>query len=369
MEPTRDTTPTTRIVAIDALRGFDMLWLIGGEQFLRGLALLFPPVVGDAIIWQFRHARWEGVAFKDLIMPLFIFISGVVLPISLARRIARGDGKGRIWMHILTRAAILWVFGLIYEGHLLTWTINKLHLYCNALHAIAAGMIIAAFLLLHCTRLVQILITAALLLGYWALLALTPVPGIGSPSLAIEANLPAYVDKLLLGRFDDGIAYTWILPSAGFGVTAMLGAFAGQWLVCDRRPLVKALCLIAAGVIFAAAGLAWKPAFPMIKQMWTGSFALYSGGWSLGLLGLFYLLIDVAGFRRWAFPFVVIGANAILAYMSCVFIKYDALAAQLIGGLSYFLGPCNDAARGLLATLICWLLLYFLYRKKTFLKI
>jgi predicted acyltransferase len=369
MEPHRDTTQPARIVAIDALRGFDMFWLIGGELFLKGLAFLFPPMVADEILRQFHHVRWEGMAFKDLIMPLFIFISGVVLPISLARRIAAGDSKRRIWAHVLTRVAVLWVFGMIYEGHLLTWTIAKVHLYCNTLHAIAAGMVIAAVLLLHCKRSVQILITAALLLGYWALLVLTPVPGIGSPSLAIEANLPAYVDKLLLGPFDDGTPYTWILPSVGFGVTAMLGAFAGQWLVSERRPIVKGLGLIAAGILSAAVALAWEPAFPIVKRMWTGPFTLYSGGWSLGLLGLFYLLIDVAGWKRWAFPLVVIGSNAIFAYMSCVFIKYDVIAVQIIGGLSAFLGPWNDAAKGFLATLICWLLLYFLYRKKTFLKI
>jgi len=309
----------------------------------------------------------DGVQRSDYASVYLCF--GLVLPISFARRIARGDGKSRIWIHVLSRAAVLWILGMISEGHLLTWSLDKIHVYCNALHAIAAGMIIASALLLHCGRTAQILITAALLLGYWALLALTPVPGLGTPSWAEGANLPAYVDKFLLGPFDDGTPYTWILPSVGFGVTAMLGAFAGKWLISAHRPTVKAVGLIGAGTILAAAGLAWEPHCPMVKRMWTGSFALYSGGWSLGLLGLFYWIIDVVDVKRWAFPLVVIGSNAIVAYMSWGFIRFDDFAAKIIGGLVTYLGPWNDAVHWLLATLICWLMLYFLYRKKTFVKI
>jgi predicted acyltransferase len=373
--------PQSRVMSIDALRGFDMFLLIGGWGIFTSLAeLLGDSTLGNVIRTQFRHVEWEGFAFWDLIMPLFLFICGTAMPYSFAKRLERGESKAKIYRHVIIRVVILWVLGMIKQGHLLEFDLDSLTLYSNTLQTIAVGYLVSAILILECRLIVQIVVTAGLLLLFWGLMMLVPIPsyGVGEPvegaalvsgMLEPQVNLAIYLDHLILGGFQDGTSYSWILSSLVFGVTVMMGAFAGIWLRTDRNGMVKAAGLIIAGIVSIGAGLLWGLVFPIIKHLWTSSFVLFSGGICLMLLGLFYLVIDVLRFRRWAYGFVVIGANAIFAYMATSFIPYRDIAGRFVGGLKDDLGDCYPFIHAVAAFAVAWLVLWYMYRKKTFIKI
>ncbi len=377
----QQTLPQSRVMSIDALRGFDMFLLIGGWAIFTSLAgPLGDSALGNVIRTQFRHVAWEGFAFWDLIMPLFLFICGAAMPYSFAKRLERGDSKAKLYRHVIIRVVILWVLGMVKQGHLLEFDLDSLALYSNTLQTIAVGYLVTAILILECKLIMQIAVTVGLLLVFWALMMLVPIPsyGVGEPiegaalvsgMLEPQANLAIYIDHLILGGFQDGTSYSWILSSMVFGVTVMTGAFAGVWLRTDRNGLVKAAGLIIAGAVSIVAGLLWGLVFPIIKHLWTSSFVLLSGGICLMLLGLFYLVIDVLRFRKWTYVFVVIGANAIFAYMATSFIPYRDIAGRFIVGLKDGLGDWYPLIHAVVAFAVAWLVLWYMYRKKTFIKI
>jgi predicted acyltransferase len=357
-----------RLLSIDALRGFDMFWIIGGDAIFRSLRNISGNSVTGWINLQLQHCPWQGFHFYDLIMPLFLFIVGAVLPISLDRRIAAGSSKLALYKHIFLRVIILWLMGMI-QDELLAFDLNKLRIYSNTLQAIASGYFIAAIVMLHLRPRVQYLIFGGLLLAYWALLTFVPVPGIGPGQLTPEGNLAIYIDKSLMGRFQDKTAYTWILSSMTFAATVLMGVFAGRFLRQNRNAYSKVFWLLAAGLLCLLAGLAWSTFFPIIKYIWSSSFVLFSGGICLILLALFYLVIDVLGYRKWAFGFIVIGSNAIVAYMLPTFVSFRSIGNFFVNGLNKWTGSWTELIHTLAAFGVLWLLLLFLYRKKTFVKI
>lgn len=357
-------------MSIDALRGFDMFWIIGGERIVHGMALgLKSEWFSKHVTPQMGHVPWEGFQFMDLIMPLFLFISGVSMPFSFAKRLEVGGDKRGLYVHVLKRFVILFVLGMIAQGNLLAYDLSKLHIYCNTLQAIAAGYLIAALCLINLRLIGQLVVTVALLLGFWALMMWVPVPGHGAGKLTPDGNLAIWLDHKILGSFQDGTPYSWILSSMTFGGTVMMGVFAGQLLRSGMRPWVKGVILLAAGVACYGAGLGWSHSFPIIKHLWTSSFVLYAGGMSLALLGLFYLLIDVCGLWRWAFGFTVIGMNAIAVYMANMLFDFRRVADIFVGGLGKWTGEWQDVIRATGGFAITWLILLYMYRKKTFVKV
>jgi len=200
-------------------------------------------------------------------------------------------------------------------------------------------------------------------------MTLVPVPGYGAGVLTPDGNLAIYLDKLILGQFQDGTSYTWILSSMTFGCTVMLGAMAGELLRSERKQTAKVLWLLGAGVGCLLLGLMWGNWFPIINHLWTSSLVLFSGGWCLLLLALFYLVIDVWGLRKWAFGFVVIGMNAIAVYMATRLFDFHHIGNIFVGGLDKWLGPWNDFVQTTAAFAVVWLILYWMYRKKSFIKI
>lgn len=361
-------TSQGRLVSIDALRGFDMFWIVGGDAIFRSLRNISKNPITEWINLQLEHCPWQGFHFYDLIMPLFLFIVGAVLPFSLDRRIAAGNSKLAIYKHILLRVIILWLLAMI-QDELLAFDLNKLRLYSNTLQAIASGYLIASIVMLHFRPRVQYFIFGGLLLVYWALLTFVPVPGVGAGQLTPEGNLAIYIDKLLMGRFQDKTAYTWILSSMIFAATVLMGTFAGRFLRQNRSNYSKVAWLLAAGIVCLSAGLIWSAFFPIIKYIWSSSFVLFAGGISLILLALFYLVIDVWGYRKWAFVFVVIGSNAIVAYMLPTFVSFRSIGNFFVSGLDKWAGCWTEFIHTLAAFSVLWLLLLFLYRKKTFVKI
>jgi predicted acyltransferase len=360
-----------RVVALDALRGFDMFWIVGGQQLALAIAGLFHEPVPAWVGYQLEHAEWIGFTAWDLIMPLFLFVVGAAMPFAFERRIERGQTKAELYLKIVRRTLILFVLGMIVQGHLLDFNLSTLHLYCNTLQAIAAGYVIAGVLMLNIGIWGQAIFTALMLVGYWLLLVYVPVPGHGVGVLEPGANLALAVDEAILGRFRDGTPYTWILSSMTFTATVLLGVMAGHVLQSMRSPIFKFIAMATMGLACLAGGWAWANwlGLPIIKHIWTSSMVLWAAGWSYLLLALFYLLIDIVGWRRWAFPFVVIGLNAITIYVASFFVPFHGVAEALVGGLARHLGAGGPVLIAFSSVLLMWLVLYHLYRQRIFLRI
>ncbi|UCD49604.1 MAG: DUF5009 domain-containing protein [Phycisphaerales bacterium] len=367
--------PQERLMSLDALRGFDMFWIVGGGVILGRLAETWQSLwLDQVVIPHTEHVPWEGFVAWDLIMPLFLFVVGTAMPFSFAKRLSRGSSKTRLYLHIVYRVIVLWILGMIVQGRLLQYELSSLRLYSNTLQAIAAGYLIASLVLLNLRVHWQAVATVALLLLYWALLMLVPVPGFGAGQLTADGNLAIYIDKLILGPYQDGTSYTWILSSMTFATTVMMGAFAGQLLRSELSKARKTLFLLAAGVACIYLGSWWGMIFPIVKHIWTSSMVLYAGGWSLVLLGIFYLLIDVCRLRFLAFPFVVIGMNAIFAYVATSLFAWQRpvfrnIAEVFFAGVESRLGTWYDTTIAVGTFLVLWLILLYMCRKKVFIKI
>jgi predicted acyltransferase len=360
-----------RVVSIDALRGFDMFWIIGGGAIFASLHDISANPTTAWIRTQLNHVKWEGFRFEDLIMPLFLFIVGVVMPYSFAKRANAGQSKARLYLHIIKRTVILFFLGMIAQGNLLDYDLSKLHIFSNTLQAIAAGYIVAAIIMLNLGIRWQIATTGILLVLFWLLMVLVPVPDHGAGVLTPDGNLAIYIDRVILGRFIDGTnpPYTWILSCMTFPCTVMLGVMAGHLLCSDKVGIRKVLWLLVAGGGCIAAGLLWNLFFPIIKHIWTSSFVLFSGGLCFMLLALFYLVIDVLGLRKWAFGFVVIGTNAIAVYMAVHIVNFRDIGGVFVRGLEKYVGNWYPFIYALAGFAIVWLILWWMYRKKTFIKI
>jgi len=375
MDPTpRPATRSARgrLESIDALRGFDMFWIVGGDVALKAWAHWagWPPP--DLVEEQLEHVPWEGFRFYDLIFPLFLFLVGVVIPFSQAAQRARGGSPAQMHLRILRRTVLLFALGLL-ANNILQFDWGNLRV-AGVLQRIAIGYGCAALIVLHTGVRGQAVVAAALLLGYWALLALVPGPGGVAGDYSMEGNLAGYVDRHYLpGKIlkpyygygdNEGILST--IPAVA---TALLGALAGHWLRAGRPAGVRLSGLVLAGVACLAVGTAWGTVFPVIKNLWTSSFVLVAGGWSLLLLALFHAVIDVLGFRSWAFFFTVIGANAITIYVVPRFLDFPKVAKFFFGGVIRHSGSFEPVALALAILLVEWLFLLFLYRKGWFLRV
>ena len=346
-----------------------MLWIIGGKPVVLALTVLIAGPLPEWLTEQFRHPPWDGFSVWDMIMPLFMFTVGVVMPISFAKRIERGDSKLSLYSKIAWRTIVLFVLGMAAQGHLLDMDLSKLHIYCNTLQAIACGYFVAAVVMLNLSIVGQFAVAVGLLVGYWQLLMVVPVPGAGAGLLEPHLNLARHVDQMILGSFRADNDYTWILSSMTFAVTVLLGVMAGHLLRSGRRPAMKVLWLTVAGLFCLGAGWGWSFWCPINKHIWSSSMVLWSAGWCYLLLGLFYLVIDVWGYRRWAFPFVVIGCNAIFVYMATHLIKFRQVSDPIVAGLARHVGPGGELLKATAALLLVWLILFYMYRKGTFVRV
>jgi predicted acyltransferase len=367
--------PSGRLMSIDALRGFDMFWIIGGDELGRALGAWSGTRAGQVVAEQLEHVPWEGFHFYDLIFPLFLFLVGVVLPFSMGK--LEAEGTSAAYRRIARRTALLFFLGLLYNDLMqFRWADLRV---TGVLQRIALCYGIAAVINLKLRTPALVVLLVAILLGYWGLLAYVAAPG-GTPGdYSIEGNLAGWVDRHYLpGKiyeayygFGDNEGLLSTIPAVG---TALLGVLAGRWLRAMPGPWVKVAGLVAAGAACVAGGFAWDERFPIIKNLWTSSFVLVAGGFSLILLGLFYAVIDVLKFRRWAFVFVVIGANAITIYFASRFVPFDQIAQFFLGGF-YHLAEQRGASDPLMVVLRVagtlaaeWIFLWFLYRNRIFLR-
>ena len=352
-------------MSLDALRGFDMFWIVGGGAILTGLAkALGGPL--EALRPQFEHVRWEGLHFWDLIWPLFMFIVGVSIPLSIEKRKAAGAVKRSLYLHAVRRAVILFVLGMVLQGRLLEWNLTTLRPCYSVLHGIAAGYLIAVAVAIELRPRMQGAVIAAFLLLYWAVLKLVPVPGFGAGVLTPEGNVATWVDRVLLGRFHYG-ENTWFLSYLGFASSVLLGVLAGHLLMSPSTAKTKVITLTGAGIACVGLGLLWSTTLPIIKLLWTSSFVLVGGGFGFLMLALFYWIIDVNGCRRWAFFFTVIGMNSIAVYVATMLFSFKQVGNIFVGALLPRIRPWDAFVEASAAFAVVWLLLYWMYRTRTFL--
>lgn len=345
-----------------------MFWIMGGDEIFKALAAATGSPFLKSLLPQFEHT-WSHFGFYDLIMPAFLFVVGAVMPFSFARRLSAGGSKRKLYLHIVTRSVILFFLGMAASGNLLAFDLSQLHIYYNALQSIAVGFLFSSIIMLNMTIAWQIVTTAALLVIYWLLMAFVPVPGYGAGVFTEQGNLAVYIDRLVLGRFQQGVSWTYILGSMNFVSLVMLGVFAGYILRQPTGNRTKLQHLVTVGVVCVILGRVWDIWFPINNHLRTSSMVLFGGGLSYLLLALFYLLIDIRGFRKWAFVFIIIGSNALVAYMALELFDFRLVADVFIGGLAKWLGPWNDFARWTGSVTILWLIMYWMYKKRTFIKI
>ncbi len=362
--------PVQRLVSLDALRGFDMFWIIGGEGIAHAATKLWG---WSWFVWlsgQLEHPEWHGFAFYDLIFPLFLFIAGAAMPFSFAKRLERGDTKADLYRHAIVRGLMLVFLGMIYNGLLnFTWPNTRLP---SVLGRIGLAYMFAAFIVLNTELRGRLLWIGGLLVGYWAALKFIPVPGFGAGDLQPGHTLTDYLDRLLIpgklyqgDRDPEGLLAT--VPAIA---TALGGAVTGGLLKSERLSgHVKTLVMVIAGLACLGLARLWDLNFPINKNLWTSSFALYCAGWSLLFLSVFYLVIDVWGRKAWAFPFVVIGSNSILIYMAGAFVDFDYTTHKIFDGALRNTGAYQPLLFACAVVLVQWLLLWMLYRKRIFLKV
>ncbi|MEC9093678.1 MAG: DUF5009 domain-containing protein, partial [Planctomycetota bacterium] len=324
-EPLLKTPAKTRLVSLDALRGFDMFWIMGGKSLFVALATVTSASWLQWMVARMQHPQWDGFEPWDLIFPLFLFIAGVSTPLSIEQRRARGESQRKIYIHIFIRAILLVLLGVVYNGVPEDWTVTEEwanQRYASVLGRIGLAYLFAALIVMNTRSMGRWLWTIGLLVSYWVALRFIPVPGFGAGDLAEGHTLTDYIDRLLVpGRLYRGNGDPeGLLATVPAVATALLGVITGQMLM--RRNTSgwrKTWTMVLGGALCVGLGWAWDQEtwfrFPINKNLWSSSFVLYCAGWSLLLLAPFYLVIDVLRFRRGIVFFTVIGANSILIYL------------------------------------------------------
>lgn len=391
-----------RLISLDALRGFDMFWIVSGEGIFHGLANAVKEknsLVRNSTDWtiatnenlsfferilvgisnQLHHSPWNGFTFYDLIFPLFIFISGVSMPFSYQKFFAsknEGNYSSRpIYFALIKRTLILILLGIIVNG-LFKWNGYENTRFASVLGRIGLSTFFAALIYLNFTLRKQIIWFVSILTGYYLIMMYIPVPNFGQGILTPEGNFSAYIDRLFLpGKLHrkvydpEGLLST--IPAI---CSAMLGIFTGTFLRSNAtlaNPTKKAFYLACSGIILILTASLFSLLFPINKTMWTSTFVLFAGGWSILLFALFYYIIDILECKKWAIPMVWMGTNSILIYICAHgFFNFESTSQFLFGGIINKIPLIWQPACLWTGILIIQLfILKFFYDKKWFLKI
>ncbi|MFB9109758.1 acyltransferase family protein [Flavobacterium gyeonganense] len=378
-------TTNNRLISLDVLRGFVMFWIMSGEHIIHALAKAAPIPVFVWMSSQMHHTDWDGITFYDMIFPVFLFVAGVSMPYSFDKKIKLAGvtqpselpskEKKKIYLSMLKRTCILIFLGFVVNG-LLRFDGYDQTRFASVLGRIGIAWFFAGLIYLNFDLKKQIIWFTGILIGYYLAMKLIPVPGFGAGNLTAEGSLEGYIDRLFLpGRLHskvydpEGIFST--IPAVS---TALLGVFLGTFLKSEHAYYTiknKVVIMTGSAIVLIIIGLLWDFDFPINKHLWTSSFVCFVGGFSILFFLFFYILIDVFGFKKWAFPLILIGSNSILIYMASEgLVNFKHTADYVFGGLIKF-GPIvwQPVFVTISVTFVQLILLYFLYKKKWFLKI
>ncbi|MFM1877422.1 MAG: hypothetical protein RLZZ241_288 [Bacteroidota bacterium] len=362
-----------RLYSLDALRGFDMFWIIGAEELFHRMAEVAPGPFWKFMSGQFQHPLWHGFTSYDLIFPLFLFLAGVATPYALGNLLSQGTSKKSLLRKVIKRGLILVLLGVIYNNGLNLLPLDEIR-FPSVLGRIGLAYMFANIIYLYSNRRARYFWIGGLLLGYWALLFLHAAPGYVHGDLSMEGNVVSYLDRTLLpGKLYRGIhdpeGLMATLPAIA---TALLGIFTGELLRATsvEKKVATVLRLTVLGIGALILAQVWNLVFPINKNLWTSSFVLQCGGISMLLMALFYYIIDVLGHRKWAFFFKVIGMNSILIYLSSHFINWSFTTRRLFGWVGQLFGePYDSVAMVICLVAVQWAFLYLLYKQRIFLRV
>ncbi len=362
-----------RLQSLDVLRGFDMFWIIGGGGLIIALAETFKWNWLEVIAGQLEHVKWAGFHFEDLIFPMFMFISGVAIPYAITAKVELGVKRSELFNKVVKRGIILVILGIVYNGALKNGFSNMR--VASVLGQIGLGYLFAATIVLYTnsfkTRVAWLI---GILSGIAILQLAVPVPGYGAGLLTPDGGINAWLDRLFLpGRLHGGTFDPEGLLCIVSAITVtLMGALAGS-ILRDGEPAsnLKAAKLVIAGAALTTIALILSPFYPIIKAAWTVPFNLLTVGISLILLSLFYFAIDVKDWTKGIVSykilfFKVIGMNSITIYLGASIIDFrkassffTGFMAEPLGGWIVILG----------AIVLEWMVLYYLYKKKIFLRV
>ncbi|GGM97283.1 DUF5009 domain-containing protein [Dyadobacter beijingensis] len=361
-----------RLASIDALRGFDMLMIAGGGQFIATLGGKTGIPFIDAVAAQFEHPAWNGFTFYDFIFPLFLFLAGTSLAFSITGGLAKGIEPSVIRNKVFKRMLILMALGILDKNAPMD-IFDPAHIrYGSVLGRIGLATFIAAILYMKFGFNQRIYIAAGILVIYYLTLILVPVPGFGAGDLTFEGNMVGWIDRnfmpgiLKQGTYDE-LALLTQFPAI---CLTIFGTIAGDILLGRANEANKLPKLLVFGVTGIVAGVVWNFIFPINKHLWSSSFIMLTSGMAFTLLAIFYWIIDVKGYQKWSFFFRVIGLNSLVIYLAVRFVSFNESSRLLFAGI-YKHAPENwhEVYNALGGFVLVWLFLYFLYKNKIFVKV
>jgi predicted acyltransferase len=364
--------PSQRLYSLDALRGFDMFWIMGAEEIVHAMSKATGSPFWQGFAEQLTHPEWNGFHFYDLIFPLFLFMAGVATPYSVGRELEKGKSREKLLLRVIKRGLILVLLGLVVNNGLELKPISEIR-FGSVLGRIGLAYMFANIIFLYFSQRAQIIWFWGLIIGYWLLLKFNAAPGFPAGDLTMQGNFASYIDRLImpgklyLGIHDpEGVMST--IPAIS---TGLLGIYAGTVLKNKSiKEMTKVYRLAGLGIVFLLLAQLWNLDFPINKNLWSSSFVMHVGGLSLLLLALFYFIIDVKGYRKWSFFFTVIGMNSILIYVSEHFIDWGYTSKAFFTWLGQLAGsPYNLVVMAICFVLVKWAFLYFMYKKKVFLRV
>lgn len=364
-----------RLQSLDAFRGIT----------IAGMILVNNPGTWSAIYPPLAHAEWHGWTPTDLIFPFFLFIVGVAITLAFARRVENGGSQRDLFLNVIRRTLIIFALGLLLNGFPY-FNLSEIRIP-GVLQRIAVCYFVASIIFLKTNWRSQAIISAALLVLYWMMMTLVPVPGYGAGDLSKPGNLAAYLDRMLLAdhiykpEYDpEGILST--IPAI---VTTLLGILTGHWIRSRRQPLEKVTGMFIAGVAGIVGGYVWSAVFPINKALWTSSYVLFTAGMALQLLAVCYWLIDIKNYRRWALPFIIFGVNAITVFVLSGILSRILNLWKVSGSdgspvpiktllydhlFTSWASPVNASLFWAITYVLIWLgLMSILYRRKIFIKV
>lgn len=367
-----------RLESLDILRGFDLFCLLMFQPILMGILSLSDISVFQPIKDQFEHVEWQGFVFWDIIMPLFMFMSGVTIPFALSKYKQNKNIDFSFWKRLFKRFILLFALGWLVQGNLLALDIHSFRVFSNTLQAIAVGYLFASILFVFLSLRGQLLAVGILFISYllvfviWGRMDFTP-----------DGNIAELIDRAIFGKMRDGVywdeagwhfseyyRYTWALSSINFIVTVMLGMFAGTLLKNTKLDQTKkVLYLILIGASLSIVAMAMNPVFPIIKKIWSSSMTLLSGGLCFLLMALFYWMVDV---KKWNKPFNWLkpyGMNSIVAYTVFFVVNFRCIGDSLFYGLKQYVGDYYIVIDTAFQAVVVYLIVRYMYRKALFIKI